>query len=168
MSDKLDQLSYYALLKVPQNATADAVKNAFHQFAIKYHPDRFTSSGASAKKVARASEVYRRGAEAYRVLCNPVQRKAYDRGLGEGRLRFDASVRQEEPAAAPGKGKLKVKSPMARPFAQKAERFYKSSDWGKAKLNLKMALSHDKENEQLKAWLEDVEQKLKPPAPAAD
>lgn len=162
MADKLDQLSYYNLLKVPQDATADAVKQAFHKFAMKYHPDRF--AGSPEKKRARASEVYRRGAEAYRILCDPVRRKAYDKGLVEGLLRFDPHLKREEPAAAPGKGKLKVKAPMARPFAQKAERFYKTADWGKAKLNLKMALSHDKENEQLQAWLADVELKLNPPA----
>ena len=96
---KLDKLDYYALLKVPRDAPADDVQRAFHRFAAKYHPDKHVAEGASATKQERANEVYRRGAEAYRVLCDPERRRIYDAGLAEGRKRYDANA--PPPAAAP-------------------------------------------------------------------
>jgi len=55
---------------------------------------------------------------------------------------------------------IKVKTPLARPFAIKAEQLYKAGDWGNAKTNLKLALAKDKGNAQIEALLADVELKL--------
>ena len=164
MSDPLEQLDYYTLLQIPEEATADEIRQALHRFAAKYHPDKFAGAGAEAAKVERANQIYRRGAEAYKVLTDPKRRKLYDGGLSQGRLRFD-------PAAAPPpeptqihQWPIKVRTPLARPFAVKAEQLYKAGDWGNAKTNLKLALQKDKGNPQLEALLADVDQKLAPPA----
>ena len=158
--DPLEALDYYTLLSVEPSASPDAIRRAFHQFAAKYHPDKFTARGADPTQVERANQIYRRGAEAYKVLTDQRRRKLYDGQLAQGKMRFDALA--EAPAEAPmlNRWPIKVKNPMARPFATKAEQAYKACDWGNAKVNLRMALSKDTGNPQITLLLAEVEQKL--------
>ena len=158
MPDRLDQLDYYTLLRVQDDASADAIREAFHAFALKYHPDRFAA--APAEKRDRAAQIYRRGAEGYRVLMNPVTRRRYDQGMHEGRLRMSAEQERETKRPQSSSGRLTVKSPRARPFATKALQAYRKGDYKTAKLNLQMALNHEPDNALLRARLEDVEQRL--------
>lgn len=83
--DQLDLLDYYTLLQVADAASADEIRAAFHRFALRYHPDRHAESGE--EQVARAAQIYRRGTEAYRVLCDPKMRREYDAGLLKGKVR---------------------------------------------------------------------------------
>jgi curved DNA-binding protein CbpA len=158
--DPLQALDYYTLLQVPNTASSDEVRRAFHRFAAKYHPDRFAGAGADTVKVERASEIYRRGAEAYKVLTDSLRRKQYDAGLAEGRLRFDATAPTVAETPEVGQWPIKVKSPLARPFAIKAEQLYKTGDFGNAKMNLKLALQKDAGNQQIQRLLEDIERRL--------
>ena len=66
MSSSLDQLDYYALLEVEDDATMREIKSAFRKFARKFHPDRF--AGSNEAKIERAAQIYRRGSEAFQVL----------------------------------------------------------------------------------------------------
>lgn len=158
--DRLDQLDYYALLQIDERATADQIRDAFHRFALKYHPDRHV--GSTEPRIARAAEIYRRGSEAYRVLLDPEQRRLYDVGLAKGRLRYapDAEERRESRFPTPGSGKIGVHSAKARPFASKAEHAIRTQDWKTARLNLKIALSHEPNNPLLEARLAEVEKHL--------
>jgi molecular chaperone DnaJ len=61
---------YYAVLGVPRDADAEAIKNAFRRLARRYHPD--VSSEPDAEE--RFKEV----AEAYGVLSDPTRRASYD------------------------------------------------------------------------------------------
>ncbi|MEM9070051.1 MAG: J domain-containing protein [Myxococcota bacterium] len=153
MTDRLDQLDYYTLLGLNPRATADEIRKAFHQFALKFHPDNHTSGDMS--KLARATQIFRRGAEAYRVLLDPKSRKLYDDGLRRGELRLapDAETARQSRASRPAQ-KVNRK---AHPFFQKAKLAIKRSDWSGAKLNLKIALQHDPENMLLQSKLEEVE-----------
>ena len=158
--DPLEQLDYYSLLQVEPSANADEVRRAFHQFAAKYHPDKFASKGAEAKHIERANQIYRRGAEAYKVLTNPQRRRLYDGQLAGGKLRFDPLQEGAAERAPTGKWPIRVKNPMARPFATKAEQSFKAGDLKNAKVNLRMALSKDPGNEQIPPLLAEVEEKL--------
>ena len=158
--DPLEQLDYYSLLSVEPDANADAIRRAFHEFAAKYHPDKFIAGSADGRKIERAAQIYRRGAEAYRVLTDMRRRKLYDAQLATGKLRFDALAEPKEDLASQPKWPIRVKSPMARPFATKAEQAYKAGEWGNAKVNLKLALAKDAGNEQIQRLLAEVEQKL--------
>lgn len=157
---RLARLDYYALLQVARDAPADDVRRAFHRFAVRYHPDRFVAQGAAPERVARAGEIYRRGAEAYRVLCDPQQRKLYDAGLQDGRLRFDPQAEPPASVQRSASWPVKVRNPAARPFARKAERAYEAGDWASCRLNLKLALNKDRGHPQLEALLQAVEGKL--------
>ena len=63
-------LDYYAVLGVPRDASADAIKKAFRKLARQYHPDVNKSAGAE----ARFKEIN----EANEVLSDPEKRKRYD------------------------------------------------------------------------------------------
>lgn len=154
--DPLDQLDYYDLLRVDPAASADEIQRAFHEFAKRYHPDRFT--GAEDEKRDRAGAIYRRGAEGYRVLTDPEQRRRYDEGLSKGNVRYVESA--SPTTQRPPPGALEVKSIKARPFVQKALEMLKSGDLKGAKLNLSLALNYEPENASLVAKLDEVKQRL--------
>lgn len=63
---------YYEVLGVARDADQKAIKNAFRELAMKYHPDR--------NKAADAEEKFKQIAEAYAVLSDPDKRARYDSG----------------------------------------------------------------------------------------
>ncbi len=66
------QHDYYEVLGVARDATAEVIKKAYRQKAIKYHPDKNPGD-----KEAEAK--FREAAEAYEVLSNQEKRARYDR-----------------------------------------------------------------------------------------
>lgn len=63
---------YYAILGIEKTATAEEIKKAYKQTAIKYHPDRNPGD-------KEAEEKFKKAAEAYDVLRDPDKRARYDR-----------------------------------------------------------------------------------------
>ena len=61
---------YYAILGVPRDANADAIKTAYRRLARKFHPD--------VSKEADAEEKFKEVAEAYETLKDAEKRAAYD------------------------------------------------------------------------------------------
>ncbi|MFN9518146.1 MAG: DnaJ domain-containing protein, partial [Bacteroidota bacterium] len=72
---------YYEILGVNRNATADEIKKAYRQMAIKYHPDKNPGN-------KEAEDKFKEAAEAYEVLSDQQKRSNYDRfghqGAGYG------------------------------------------------------------------------------------
>jgi len=68
---------YYEVLGVARNASADEIKRAFRQLALKHHPDRNPGD-------KDAEERFKEAAEAYSVLGDPEKRATYDRFGMEG------------------------------------------------------------------------------------
>jgi NAD(P) transhydrogenase subunit alpha len=63
---------YYEVLGVSRNADQQAIKDAFRQLALQYHPDRNKEPGAE--------EHFKEIAAAYAVLSDPKKRADYDAG----------------------------------------------------------------------------------------
>lgn len=63
---------HYRTLGLTANATADDIKKAFRQLAHQYHPDKSNMDDNS------AAILFRDVQEAYQILNNPLQKKAYD------------------------------------------------------------------------------------------
>ena len=66
------QRDYYEVLGVARDADQQAIKNAFRELAMKFHPDR--------NKAPEAEEKFKEIAEAYAVLSDPDKRSRYDNG----------------------------------------------------------------------------------------
>lgn len=67
---------YYEVLGVSPDASADEIKRAWRQAALKYHPDRNENTDAEAK--------FKEAAEAYEVISDPEKRQRYDQFGHEG------------------------------------------------------------------------------------
>ena len=63
---------YYKVLGVGKSASADEIKKAYRQMAIKFHPDKNPGN-----KVAE--DKFKEAAEAYEVLSNEEKKARYDR-----------------------------------------------------------------------------------------
>ncbi len=64
--------NYYRILNVSRDASADKIKKAYRQLALKYHPDKNSGDKAAAAKFQEVTK-------AYEVLSDNVQRQRYDR-----------------------------------------------------------------------------------------
>ena len=62
---------YYEVLGVGRDADPAAIKKAYRNLAMQYHPDRNPGNGEAAKKMKEVNE-------AYAVLCDPQKRSLYD------------------------------------------------------------------------------------------
>src|SRR5688572_86062 len=62
---------FYDILGVPKGASADEIKKAYRQAALKYHPDRNPD--------AADTEKFKEIGEAYSVLKDPAKREEYDK-----------------------------------------------------------------------------------------
>ncbi len=77
---------YYEILGISKGATADDIKKAYRNLALKYHPDR-----VSADKKKEAEEKFKEMSEAYEVLIDPQKKATYDQ---YGHSGVDNSFRQ--------------------------------------------------------------------------
>uniref|UniRef100_A0A8C5P4M5 RIKEN cDNA 4930503B20 gene n=1 Tax=Jaculus jaculus TaxID=51337 RepID=A0A8C5P4M5_JACJA len=84
-------VSYYEVLGVPQNASSSDIKKAFHQLALRVHPDK----NPEAKEAAE--EKFKQVAEAYRVLSDAQKRRGYDRSLEDNTQRANIGGGRDEP-----------------------------------------------------------------------
>jgi molecular chaperone DnaJ len=72
MATTKEKRDYYEVLGVDRSATKEALKQAYRQLALEWHPDR--------NKSPEATERFREIAEAYAVLSDDAKRRAYDAG----------------------------------------------------------------------------------------
>jgi molecular chaperone DnaJ len=63
---------FYEVLAVAREASADDIKKAYRQMALKYHPDRNPGDEEAPKR-------FKEAAEAYEVLSDTDKRQRYDR-----------------------------------------------------------------------------------------
>jgi hypothetical protein len=66
-------MTYYDILELPPNATADQIKKRYRQLAVRYHPDKNTD--------VHAVEIFRSVTAAYEVLSDPDRKRDYDHRL---------------------------------------------------------------------------------------
>ena len=132
---QLDTSSYYEILGVDARAGDREIQAAYQRFARAFHPD-----------VHVGSDVFQRGAEAYRVLKNPELRVRYDMALGQRghRRLLPSDVPPPFDASAAGRPLHELcRSAGAKLAANKAARLIDEGDLAGAKRELLIALSHD-------------------------
>jgi hypothetical protein len=65
--------TYYSILGVSPDASAETIKRAYRRLAIQYHPDKNPS--------AEAEQFFKQVNEAYEILGDPQKRHEYDQRL---------------------------------------------------------------------------------------
>jgi len=77
---------YYEILGISKTASADEIKKAYRNLALKYHPDR-----VPADKKKEAEEKFKEISEAYEVLTDAQKKATYDQ---YGHAGVDSSFKQ--------------------------------------------------------------------------
>ncbi|HEX9681431.1 MAG TPA: DnaJ domain-containing protein, partial [Anaerolineales bacterium] len=67
---------YYSLLGIPRNASADQLRRAYREAALRLHPDKNVRPGDT--------ELFLDVSKAYETLIDPEQRARYDESLAAG------------------------------------------------------------------------------------
>jgi hypothetical protein len=159
LAAEVGKKSYYDILRLAKDAKPKAIKDAFHAFALAYHPDRYADEDPAV--AAAAAEVFKRGAEAYRVLSRPPLRARYDEGLAKGRLRFDDKRVESVPPPPVGKTLEQVaKTQKGKQWALKADRLLSIGKLEDARLALVNALQVEPDNGELQERLNLVYEAL--------
>ncbi|RKX68104.1 hypothetical protein DRP44_00515 [candidate division TA06 bacterium] len=73
---------YYAILKIPKNATTKEIRNAYLELAKLFHPDKANS--ITKEGWVSTNDNFALITEAYRVLIDPARRNEYDKKLRMG------------------------------------------------------------------------------------
>ncbi len=145
--------SYYEVLGLLEIADAEAIRRAFHQFALAFHPDSFPE--ADEETTDALLRVFQCGAEAYRVLSRPELRSDYDLALARGQLRLGMGT-TDVASGARSLDEL-CSSPGARRYAKRAEELISTGDLASAKRQLQMALREDGQNAELTERLDALD-----------
>src|SRR5262245_2616155 len=90
----VEHSDYYRILGVPRAADAQAIKDAFHRLARRYHPDR--------SQEPAAEERFKEITEAYSVLSDPARRAEYDAGTWD----LSSDMRRADAFRVPGRRRL--------------------------------------------------------------
>ena len=81
----MENMNYYEILEIKENASEEVIKAAYKALAKKYHPDSFKGSNSEREKsMAQINE-------AYRVLSDEAERKIYDQ-----KIKFQNEKSQQE------------------------------------------------------------------------
>lgn len=160
----IDVVDYLALLRLPESGEFgdEELRRAFHGFALAFHPDRWRDSDAGVREAANA--VYCRGAEAYKVLQDPLLRRRFLRQRATGKTRLTPEeIAQSARGDAGEDGSIEsmVRSPQATPFAKRADELLAKGDPRQAKLQIQLALSKDPGNARLEERLAVISEAIK-------
>ncbi|MFS8159965.1 MAG: DnaJ domain-containing protein [Candidatus Roizmanbacteria bacterium] len=74
---KSKRKDYYKVLDITKAATDDEIKKAYKKSALKWHPDKNSSSEET---TSEAEKIFKDIGEAYSVLSDPQKRQRYDDG----------------------------------------------------------------------------------------
>lgn len=135
-ADVLDEANYYEILGVLHIADAGAIRDAFHEFALAFHPDAQLDLAPDERHVV--ARVFQRGVEAYRVLSSDDSRAKYDLALAKGLLRLEGAS-ERRATGARSLDEL-CTSAAAKLYAKRAEDFITRGELGRASDELLRAL----------------------------
>jgi DnaJ-class molecular chaperone len=135
-SELLDESNYYEILGILHIADAAAIREAFHEFALAFHPDAQLDLELEDRQLI--TRIFQRGVEAYRVLSSDQQRAAYDLVLAKGSLRLEGPS-ERRATGARSLDELCV-SAAAKLYAKRAEDFITRGELGRAADELLRAL----------------------------
>jgi curved DNA-binding protein CbpA len=160
-----DQVDWLSLLRLPNTvAPSDAqVRAAYHTFSRAFHPDQYRDAAPAVREAA--SRVFAAGADAYRVLSDPLLRLRYLRLLARGVARvpvedLERAVRADVEKAKQATATQLAKTERGRAAAERADHFGQMGELAYQKRALEEAVALEPDNMPLAAKLEAIEAKL--------
>ncbi len=168
LANILDELDYYQVLHIRPDASASAVRSAFHQSSRAFHPDSNRHLDADHRQAI--GRISKRITEAYTVLRDPRRRRAYDEALRGGRTRMQIAE-AEAGARQQATDELEGKTPNGRRYSAMARTDVARGDLAAAVRNLQTALTFEPANAHFKTKLQELkgqleeERRKKRPAP---
>ncbi len=143
----LDRRNYYEILRTPSDANPADIKSAFHAFSLLYHPDVYADSPDLG---AVATEIFKRGVEAYRCLSRRETRARYDRALTRGKIRIELGMPSTRPPPPLVRTlEMLARTPRAKKLAEKADRLIAIAMLEEARVELVGACQCEPDNEEL-------------------
>src|SRR5215831_7411522 len=147
----LDELDYFQILKVGQNASPVEIKAAYYRESRAYHPDRFSTLPPGEMK-DNIGKIYKRINEAYVCLRDDSKRSKY---LGDivgserqKKLRFVEASEQE---LKKEKEQEVGQTPQGRKFFMAGLADMAAQRFASAERNFKMALTYEPNNPNYKS-----------------
>lgn len=153
----LDEVDYYQVLGVDPDCSKEALKNAYFELSLEFHPDRFflLRSGDLKEKIYA---IYRRITEAHGVLSDERRRAAYDEVR---RSRFEKGSATDVPGSFEEAQQTEMFNvpathAKAKHFIDLARAAFTDGDALGTRLHLHLALTYEGDNTALRAALESV------------
>jgi curved DNA-binding protein CbpA len=88
MLQRFEVANHYEILSVAADATEEEIKQAYHELAKRYHPDRFQTEAYSGAIRSLVGKVFTFVTGAYTTLSDPAARAAYE----DTRLKKESQV----------------------------------------------------------------------------
>ncbi|MFO0630785.1 MAG: DnaJ domain-containing protein [Polyangiales bacterium] len=130
LDEHLDRIDYYTLLGVARDAAPTSIRDAFHRFAMRFHPDQHIGDQGAQ---ARAGRIFKRGAEGYRILLDVALRARYDSALNRGEVRL---TQESERRAVVAEAATPAQTPLpadVKPLYERAKEAFDKGDLKNAK-----------------------------------
>ncbi len=151
LAGMLDRVNYYRLLKIDPEAPGSELRGAYHAARRRFHPDRFLQAAPELREAVNG--IARRITEAYMVLRDGRKRRAYDRAVSGGAVRYDAAAEED---ARWSEGERQGTSRNGRKFYALGLQEESRGDVAKAVGHLKMALTFEPQNPYFKEHLDRI------------
>ncbi len=153
----LDSIDYYTLLGVPRLYDRDELRESYYRFAAEMHPDNFREQEPELRRQVYA--IFKRAAEAYRVLGDPRLKQFYDQQLATGVVRLKLEEAGSTRPSSPPEPAFKSLS--AKQLWRQACEAEEAGDLKRAKLQLTLVLGHERDNPVVQEKLQAIDKKLK-------
>ena len=162
LAQAIEEMDYFQILKVSQDATAPQLKKAYYAESRAYHPDKFFQlpDGDLKRNVLK---IYKRITEAYTVLRDLERRAKYTADVnGPHRAQKLRYTEQSEAEQKQEKEEQMGKTPQARQLFRQALLDLQHARYEQAERNLKSALMYEPENALFKEKLVEAQKGIKP------
>ena len=157
----LEELDYFQILKIGQNASPNEIKAAYYRESRAYHPDRFSTLAAGELK-DNIGRIYKRINEAYVCLRDDTKRMKYLADiLGAERQKKLRFVEASEQELKKEKEQEVGATPQGRKFYMAGLADMAAQKFASAERNFKMALTYEPNNPNFKAKRDEAGKLIK-------